>query len=450
MELNESVNNESDVIAALTELEITRSIPVLCFISLTMLVGTVGNILVILTYVKRVEKSSTNLFIFSLALFDVLNCCLGLPFEMYDILNPYTNDQSHLCSLHKFIAIFADLSSGYIIVSISFDRYFRITTPHQGLSVKSSRIAIGIICIVAIAISSLTFFVYGTEKVIFKSHPGYTGLRCGTAESAKHDSVIPLVFNTLVLVCFGIGVIILIVVYTLLGIKVRKWNKDRKSKQTNSRRSETFFQSVVVSDDTESRESQNEPSKPLETFSFLPKTNDDMTDVDKTTGERSFNRPGYVRELSRSLEGSHFLKLDNTHMNGTKTLPIRKSESFRKRQAANLGRKTSMATLMDLKRRIKLSRTTVMFISATIAFVASHLPFACVKIAITLNPALTSSMSNVAYSFFLFAKYSYVFSYGANPIIYGYFNPRYRRECKNLLLDVSRSIKCKSKKFYLR
>ncbi|KAL4234733.1 hypothetical protein ACF0H5_006375 [Mactra antiquata] len=451
MELNDSQQNTSGVIEYLTQLQIAKSIPVLCFISLIMIVGTIGNVLVIFTYIKRVEKSTTNLFIFSLAIFDVINCCLGLPVEMHDILNPYTNDKPYLCSIHVFISYSADISSGLIIVFISFDRYFRIATPHQGLSVKNSKLAIAMICIASCIIASLTLYVYGTEHVTFESFPGYTGCKCGIADRAKENGVVPLILNTLILVCFGIGVIILVTVYTLLGIKVRKWNKGRKSKQTQSRRSEMYFQSVVVSDDTESRESQTEQAKP-ETFSFLPSPDENIADVDITSGEETvcFKRPSYVRELSRSLEGNHFLKLDSTHTNGTRTLPIRKSESFRKRQASNLGRKASMAALMDLKKRIKLSRTTVMFISATIVFVASHIPFACIKIAATLAPSMTKTMSNVGYSFFLFAKYSYVLSYGANPIIYGFLNPKYRRECKNLLIDVSRSIKCKSKKFYLR
>lgn len=433
----------------LTDREVSLSVPVLCFISLLVLIGTVGNILVILTYVKRVDKSSTNLFIFCLAVFDLINCCLGLPMEIYDLLNPYTNDQHHICAFHKFIAFTADISSGYIIVCISFDRYLRIARPHQGLSVKSSKLAVGIICALATLLSSLALFVHGTEKVTFDEYPDLIGHKCGTAEHAK-GTVVPLLFNTLVLVCFGIGVAILLTVYTLLGIKVNKWNKGRKSKQTNSRRSELYFQTTPISDDTESRDSQTENSPKLtETFFLFPKIEKHEAADAEMAEESTFKQPCYVRELSRSLDRNHFLKLDGVHMNGTKTLPIRKSESFKQRQAANLGRKSSMPSFTGLRKRMKLSRTTIMFISATIAFVASHLPYACIKIALTLHEDMVKTMSDAAYSCFLFVEKSFIVSYGVNPLIYSFLNQKFRRECKSLLVEVSRTIKCKSKQIYV-
>lgn len=434
---------------ALTDRQVSLSIPVLCFISIFVLIGTVGNALVIFTYFTRVDKSSTNLFIFSLAVFDIISCCLGLPITIYKLLNPYTNDQNYLCAIHSFIGFTADISSGYIIVCISFDRYLRIARPHQGLSIKTSKLAVGIVCIFATLFSSFTLFVFGTETVTFDEYPEITGNKCGTADHAK-DTVVPLLFNTLVLVCFGIGVVILFIVYTLLGIKVNKWNKERKNKQTKCRRSEMYFQAMVVSDDTESRESQTDNSSPRLTGTFFvwPKA-DTLAEVDATKEEATFNKPSYVRELSRSLDRNHFLKLDGVHANGTKTLPLRKSESFKQRQAANLGRKSSMPSFTGIRKRMKLSRTTIMFMFATIAFVASHLPYACVKIAMTVNRDLIKSMSDVAYSFFLFAEYSFIVSYGINPLIYSFLNQKFRRECKSLLLEVSRTIKCKSKQFYV-
>lgn len=451
--MNNNTSMYEGDLESLSERRVALSIPVLSFIGLLVIVGVIGNTLVIFTYIKRVEKSSTNLFIFCLAVFDIINCIFGLPLEIYDLMHPYTNDQHYVCAIHHFIQFSADISSGYIIVCISFDRYLRIARPHQGLSVKFSKFAIGIISGISMIISLLTLFVYGTEKVTFDSYPGLVAHTCGTAEHAK-NTVVPLLLDTLVLVCFGVGVIILLIVYTLLGIKVKKWNKGRKSKQTNNRRSEMYFQAntVTISDDTESRDSHTDNLSPTlpETFSFLPPSPGFSADDPVKEDNPTFTKPEYVRELSRSLDRNHFLRLDSMHMNGTKTLPVRKSESFKKRQAAaNLGRKSSMPSLTGLKKRMRLSRTTVMFISATIAFVASHLPYACVKIVLTLNHDWVKSMNDISYSCFLFGEYSFIVSYGVNPLIYSFMNPKFRRECKQLLLSVSETVKCQSKKFYV-
>lgn len=443
-----NASSVGDVLYLLTKRQVTLCIPVLCFIFLLMLVAIGGNSLVIITYMKRLEKSSTNLFIFCLAVFDLINCCLAIPLEFHDLLNPYENDHSFLCAFHTFISFTADLSSGYIIVCISFDRYLRIARPHQGLSVKGSKLAICTISLFAFILSSPSLYVYGTEHVTFEGHEELIGLSCGTAERAK-ETVVPLIFNTLILVCFGIGVLILLTVYTLLGVKVRKWNKGRKQIY---RRSEMFSPATFVSDDTESRDeshTDNACSKQPEAFSFL-QTSDHSAEDYQTDLETTFQKPEFVRELSRSLDRNHFMKLDTVHMNGTKTLPLRKSESFKKRQAAvNIGRKSSMPSLTGLRKRIKISRTTIMFISATIAYVASHLPYACIKIALTLNHDMLKDMTGVEYAFFKFADHSYILSYAANPIIYSFLNPKYRSECKKLLMEVSKTIKCQSRRFYL-
>lgn len=452
-----NLSDPGSILAELTAEKLEQSIPVLCLISVLMLVGTFGNALVIATYFKRAVKSSTNLFIFCLAMFDITNCTVALPLEIYNLSNPYMNDHGILCKIHRFIAFSADLSSGFIIVCISFDRYLRIARPHQGLSVKGSKMCIFVICILAVLISSFSFVVYGRAVVSFPEHPGIVGIECGVPDD-RRQTVFPLLFNTLILVSFCVGVIILLIVYTLLGLKVRRWNEGRKTKIARTNRALDYSPATAISEDTGSPDTPEQV--PSETFAFLPPSPQPPTQQaadspdDANTKEEpfSFKRPSFVRELSRSLDRNHFLKLDTElHMNGTQTLPHRKSSTSKNRKSCtNMPRKASIPKLNELKRRMKISRTTIMFITATIAFVASHLPYACIKLAYTVTPSLTDSMSGVAYSFFLFAEFSFVVSYAVNPIIYSFLNPKYRRECKSILQDLSSSLKCQSKQFFIR
>lgn len=447
-----NTSNESDandvILRELTVEMLQVSIPVLCFISLMMLIGTMGNTLVILTYFKRVDKSSTNLFIFCLAVFDIINCALTLPMEMNDLTHPYTNDLNVLCKIHKFTGFTADLCSGFIIVCISFDRYLRIARPHQGLSVKGSKIAICVILLLAILISVLSLVIYGKRRITFPEHPGIVGVSCGVQNEMRLTAM-PIIFNILILTTFCIGVAILLVVYTMLGLKVKRWNQDRKLKISGNRCSD-YCQQTAISDETDS---PNSPDvRQSETFTFLPTTLEKSSDDNvKEDEEPSFKRPTFVRELSRSLDRNSFLKLDTgLHMNGTQTLPHRKSSAAKRKQCPSFTRKTSIPKLIDFRRRIKISKTTVMFISATIAFVASHIPYACIKVAFTVNPGLTDSMTSLGHSFFLFAEYSFIVSYAVNPIIYSFLNPKYRRECRTFLRDLSNSLKCHSKQFFIR
>lgn len=438
-------NNNTDYngidIDTYTISKVAQSIPVLCFISLLMLVGLIGNALVIVTYVKRLEKSTTNLFIFCLAVLDIINCLI-IPKIIYDLLHPYTNRHHILCCLQNFFSISNSIASGFIIVCISFDRYFRITRPHNGLSVRWSKTAICVIFFTSLIFSTLTFFVYGTEKVTPDPNKKLYGYKCGTSDNAKF-TVIPFLFKTLILFCFGVGVIILLTVYTLLGFKVRSWNRARKTKTKCQIRSE-MIRVTSLSDETDSsRDSQTD--KQTEEFEFIPVT---PLSLDSDRDGQILKRPVFDRELSRSLDRKQFMTLDVVHTDGTKTLPHRKSHSFRNPLLAGLPRKSSIATLTGLKRRMKLSKTTVMFMSATIAFLASHLPFICIQVVNTYNPALIQDFNSVHSTLIMFAVYSYTISYAVNPIIYGFMNPKYRQECKTLLLNISKTIECKTNWFY--
>ena len=433
------------VLDELTRGHLNVAIPVLCFIGLMMLVGACGNALVIVTYFRRIDTSSTNLFIFFLAVFDIMNCIIGLPLEIYNLTNPYMNDLDGLCKAHKFISFTADLSSGLIIVCISFDRYLRIASPHKGLTVKHSKMLVLVLCVITALISSLTIPVYGKTEITFYEHPGIVGYGCGVTD-ARRQTVLPLLFNILILLCFTVGVVILLTVYILLGLKVKRWNQGRKIKMSRGKRLSDHCQPTAISEETGSPDSPDH--QPSETFTFLQPTTEKQCDSKDTTDEPSFKRPGFLRELSRSLDRNHFLKLDlGFHTSGTQTLPHRKAGT--RKPGGGVTRKHSIPNLNELRKRMKISRTTVMFISATIAFVASHIPYACVKLAFTINPALIDHMSPVGQSFFLFAEFSFIVSYAVNPIIYSFMNPKYRRECRSILRDLSGSLKCHSKKFFI-
>ena len=446
------------LIARWTKERILLTVPVLIFICVLMFIGFLGNALVLFTYAKRATKSSTNLFIFTLATFDLVNCSLTLPFVMYHLLRPYTNNHPPLCSIYKFVGVACDLSSGFIIVCISFDRYLRIARPHQGLSVKGSKIAIIITCLASLAVASLTFFVFGIHHVLLDADYHLYGTQCGIRDDAEH-TVWPLLFSTLILVCFIVGIAILLTVYTLLGLKVKRWSKGRKTKQIGTGRTSEYLQGTVILDDADWPES---PEPQMEKFAFIkspsperPRSELNNENLDGQSGDErepemsSFKRPVYVRELSRSLDKTQFTKIDQSgptvsfHNNGMQTLPLR-----RPKRSVTIARKTSMPSLQELKRKMKVSRTTVMFISATIAFVVSHIPYAVIKTVESIHTNLTESMSDVGYSLFMFAEYSFIVSYAANPVIYSFMNPKYRRECKSLFVEISKTIKCHSHKLY--
>ena len=408
-----------------------------------------------------------------------------MPFEMHDLLNPLNNSFDFMCRFHKFVKFSADLSSGCIIVCISFDRFMRIARPHRGFSLPHAKLAVICVSLGTVLMCSLSLYVYGSQTVIIESHPGLTGSRCGINDQSK-QTVVPLLFHTTILLWFGIGVAILFMVYIRLGIKVKKWNKGRKDVK-QERQSTLYSHGLPSRDESSSRvetpDWQTDNSKQVEMFTFPsvvfeegePIGEGEMEDDIQSPRTQVSFRADFVRQISRSMDEVHMenlempnaskvtsrdiaknnnipnFKFENTHQNGTRTLPLPRSSKLSvKPTVKNVRRKSSMMTLNDLKRRMHLTKTTVMFMIATIAFVASHLPYVCATIVMMVHPRAMDSMSAAGVSLWRIAEHSYIISYAANPIIYSFMNPKFRTECKTLMIKVIQKLKCRSKSFDLR
>ena len=486
---------ERNLLLKLNEQKVRSSILVLCVISVIILLGTLGNLLVLATYLKQINKNSTNFFIFCLAIFDLTSCVVALPVEMAALLQPLTYEYPWLCKLHKFIAFSADLASGYTIVCISFDRYLRIARPHKRFSRRTCRRAVVFVVCISVLVSSMALFVYGSEKVVsVLDHRELVGHKCGIDEVAE-ETVIPLVFISVILAAFVIGVIILLTVYIRLGILVRRWNKGRIKSAGNRR----FPKSVGTSDDSSSK-CENKSQKfrteiypyqvPLlaKDISLLKSKskggvsdfmnvnvtksgyNDAVTQDNEVNAEKvkateqtltdneiseteensvaslPIVRPGIVKEMTRSLEKNGFKIPDpSVHFDGTATLPLRKMSSAQREQnKRKVGtRKKSLVVISDLKKRMTLSKTTTMFIVATFAFVACHVPYVCVKVALVTVPDLEDSLTLTQTVFYRLAEYSFTVSSCVNPLIYSFLNPRFRSECRTLIVAILKKVNCK-------
>ena len=478
----EGTDIEKKLLRELSEEKIQASIPVLCFITVIILLGTLGNLLVFATYFKQLHKSSTNFFIFCLASFDLICCLVSLPVELFFLLRPLTNDYPWVCKMYRWLSFSADIASGYTIVCISFDRYLRIAHPHSGFSRRTSRRAVLAVVCTSLLVCSMSLFVYGTESVRVAEHPQVTGYRCGTDAYVK-ETFVPLLFSTIVLVAFVVGVFIMLVVYVRLGIVVRRWNKGRAghtryrktgSEDSSSKSDKTVSKShsetpkcqvpllikdiarvkdefatrepklISAGDDFRTKEPKDKHFEQNNKRSLKEAhlTDTEISEADnKSVESLPVVRTGIVKEMTRSLERNGFsIPNPSVHFDGTATLPLRKlsSRQCSKRKPA----RAKSFIISDLKKRMSLSKTTTMFIVATAAFVACHVPYICVKIVFLAKPDLEETLSQTEMVFYSLAQYSYAVSYAVNPIIYSFLNSRFRMECRKILTKLLKRLTC--------
>lgn len=487
-------NKEEDItLRRLNEQEVLSAILVLVFISVIILLGTVGNLLVLGTYFKQIQKNSTNFFIFCLATLDLISCVISLPAEMLVLLQPFTFSYPWLCKVYRFVAFSADLASGYTIVCISFDRYLRIARPHRRFKIRTCKRAVILVVCLSSIVSSMALYVYGRENVIIHDHPELVGSKCGIDTVAK-ETFVPLLFSTMILAAFVVGVGILLTVYIKLGIVVRRWNKGKdmrnrfagtigrsdesSSKCDNKLQKQTDiypFQIPLLTKDidrlkgknktnvvaspkkavlksqksVDEDSNQNEGNDIANELAKSPTTETYLSDneVSETDGNSVASlpviRPGIVEEMTRSLEKNGFSVPDpSVHFDGTATLPLKRISAKQREQKRKVTRKKSLV-ISDIKKRIKLSKTTTMFIIATVAFVVCHVPYVCIKVALVTNPMLEDTLSSTQTVFYRLAEYSFIVSYAVNPIIYNFLNPRFRFECRNLVVNLLKRVSCR-------
>ncbi|CAG0902057.1 unnamed protein product [Darwinula stevensoni] len=130
-----------------------------CCYALLILVGSLGNALVVLTVArKRAMRTPRNLFIFNLAVSDLFLCLFTMPFTLYQVTTMIWNLGWFPCKLVGFMQATSIFVSTLTITAIALDRCYVITNPtREGLMVPGVLMVMGVIWLAAITLASPLF-----------------------------------------------------------------------------------------------------------------------------------------------------------------------------------------------------------------------------------------------------------------------------------------------------
>lgn len=204
-------------------------LPVIITVGVLMVLGFVGNTLVCYVYNSpRIKKRRTTkrVFILTLAIFDIMNCVLVMPFEIYDMRNQYYFLSNETCKVFRFIETVLVLSSGFILISVSIDRYVNLVKASKRIITPSRAKKLGMLCVViAITFSWPILIFAGTEEFLFvHSVNGYdknlTAIECTTFRSDVHSFLSDKMYTFVLTGTFVSALITMIVIYILIGLKL--------------------------------------------------------------------------------------------------------------------------------------------------------------------------------------------------------------------------------------
>lgn len=210
--------------------EVLSLYPLLFFYSTILIIGALGNALVLLVYSFRYRRSPARVYILFLAAIDFLMCSFGLPYHLIDMTHPYTYTNASACKALTFIITTLFHTSIFGLIVIAIDRYLKICKPLGKVQISffGKKRACGAAILAAVLMSWPNIVLYGPSEME-SPNGNITGHAC-FFETSYLETNYPFIYIMSTLcICIG-STIFLIVSYSLIVHKVCTRYKSTKVK----------------------------------------------------------------------------------------------------------------------------------------------------------------------------------------------------------------------------
>ncbi|XP_071099209.1 cholecystokinin receptor-like [Haliotis cracherodii] len=200
-------------------------------IGVLSIVGTAGNIPVLVVYFRRKDKKTSNTFIKILALIDLLVCMLIMPYTLVYELHLVYSDVA--CRLFEYFRHFAIISSNVTVVAIAAERYFAVCHFAKRFTVK--QVNCGMIVVVTIsgilATPAVMIFTLVTADEVRDiecqfPHPGNATHFCHFTTSVT-GPLVAYLYQGLLMLSFFISLIVIVILYAIVYSTLWKRTKLR-------------------------------------------------------------------------------------------------------------------------------------------------------------------------------------------------------------------------------
>ncbi|XP_052770786.1 orexin/Hypocretin receptor type 1-like [Mya arenaria] len=177
-------------------------LPVTIFIGMEALIGFVGNILILIIYVRRREKSNFRYFIITMACIDFTSCITALPLEAFSQLHWYTYQYPSICKLKSYCNVFTAWASASILFLLAFDRHRKIRRPLQWQIQPSFAIRL---CIASIFFSAIVAIpvaiLWGKQTYEYDLNGTKINVSVCEKDQAYADDIYPLLYIGTIYIC---------------------------------------------------------------------------------------------------------------------------------------------------------------------------------------------------------------------------------------------------------
>ncbi|GAB1605930.1 protein trapped in endoderm-1-like [Argonauta hians] len=105
------------------------SLPVEYMLGFFVIFGAIGNTLAICVFARKKEKLPHTIFIITLAVTDFLTCSIIVPMTIYMLHINFETNSTILCRVYHFLITFNVPFSAFIMVAIAVERYLSVCHP---------------------------------------------------------------------------------------------------------------------------------------------------------------------------------------------------------------------------------------------------------------------------------------------------------------------------------
>nr|XP_022315441.1 neuromedin-U receptor 2-like [Crassostrea virginica] len=200
-----------------------QRLPAVVFLSILIVVGITGNIIVLVAYSRKYRLSTFRTFILTLAVVDLSSCLIGMPMELVDNLYPLTFYNEEFCKIGKFLGQILKIGSALIVFLMAVVRYQKICLPTKTyFSNKVARNLCIISMFVAVFLSWPFLILQGTQYKHYDG--GVVGHDCSVDSDVK-DTIYPFVYTIITFAFYMFVFFGLLILYTLIILNLRRHNE---------------------------------------------------------------------------------------------------------------------------------------------------------------------------------------------------------------------------------
>lgn len=139
---------------------------VMVILGVFSIVGAIGNVLVLYIYTRKRDRTTSNIFILTLAGTDFLTCLLIIPFNIVALGVEHRLEINFFCKLYMFLLTCNVPFSAFVMVAIAFDRYFCICHPFlHAINIPRAKVIVLLMATLACVFGILTSMMYSVYRI---------------------------------------------------------------------------------------------------------------------------------------------------------------------------------------------------------------------------------------------------------------------------------------------